>query len=707
MSENALPGSLQSNPELATWLRVLPEGAVEISTGKVEIGQGILTALAQIAADELDVALERIRLAPTDTVRAPNEGLTAGSLSVQQSGTALRAACAEARAILLAAAAERLGVLESDLSIEDGAIIGPGNARTSYWELALGVSLARAATGRGQPKSAAARKLVGRDAERLDIPDKVFGLPCFIHDLVLPDMLHGRVIRSLAPHARLEEVDDTALRPLNGFVRLVRDGSFLGVLAETEAAAAAAAATLQRSVVWSEGEELPDCTRLNDWLASARRETNVIERRPNDAVSQPARTIRRRYSRPYLAHASIAPSCALAQWRDRRLKVWSHSQGVFALRSELALVFSLPADGIVVEHVQGAGCYGQNGADDVALDAALLAREAEGRPVRVQWSREDELARAPFGAAMVVEIEAGIDAAGAITGWRHAIWSNGHSLRPGSVPAPTLIAATERAESSEPPVSVNPPAARGGGAERNAVPLYTFSSLEIVNHRLHEMPLRTSALRSLGAYANVFAIESFLDELAAELDDDPLALRLRHLADARGRAVLETAARLGSWASRPAGEAAGRGLGFARYKNTGAYCAVVADVDCREEVRVTRLAIAVDVGEAINPDGVVNQVAGGAIQATSWTTKEAVTFDRTRITSASWETYPILRFSEVPAVTVEIVPRPLDPPLGAGEVAQGPTAAAIANAVSDALGIRVRNLPITRERIIAAVDAAP
>ena len=707
MSQTApapLPGSLKTNSNIAQWLRILPEGAVEIAPGKVEIGQGILTALAQIAAEELDVSLARIRLAAANTSRTPNEGVTSGSQSIQHSGMALRFACAEARAMFLAAAAERLGVSESDLALEDGTFVGPGNARTSYWELADTVSLAREATASVKPKAVADRRIVGGDVERLDIPDKVFGAPCFIHDLILPRMLHGRVIRASAPQARLQDIEEEPLRAVPGFVRLVRDGSFVGVLAETEEAAMAASSRALRSAVWSKGDALPDCAQLNEWIISAPNETQIVDVRKGAPSGGTGRTIRRRYSRPYLAHASIAPSCGLAQWSDGRLKVWSHSQGIFNLRSDLALILALPAEEIVVEHVQSAGCYGHNGADDAALDAALLARAAEGRPVRVQWSREDELGRAPFGAAMVVEMEAEIDAAGSIGRWRHEIWSNGHTLRPGRAAGPVLIAATELAEPFERPISTNPPLARGGGAERNSVPLYDFPDWEIVNHRLVEMPLRTSSMRALGGYANVFALESFLDEIAAELGEDPLALRLRYLADERGRAVLETVARMADWTSRSGGEGIGRGMGFARYKNTGAYCAVVADVDCLEEVRVTRLSIAVDVGEAISPDGVINQIEGGAIQATSWTIKEAVTFDRHRITSDTWATYPILRFSEVPAVAVTIVPRPDASPLGAGEASQGPTAAAIGNAVRHALGVRVRELPINRDRILAAMS---
>ena len=385
--------------------------------------------------------------------------------------------------------------------------------------------------------------------------------------------------------------------------------------------------------------------------------------------------------------------------------MWTHSQGVYNLRADLALVFALPPESIVVEHVEGAGCYGQNGADDVALDAVLLARAVQGRPVRLQWSREDELAWAPFGAAQAVDLEADLDAQGEIVGWRHEVWSNGHVSRPGRAKTPTLLAASQLAKPFprfDRRSTRRWPAAAAPSATPS--PLYDFPAWTITNHRLLTMPIRTSALRTLGAFANVFAIESFMDELAAERGEDPLAFRLRHLKDPRARAVLEAAAtarRLER--AGPSARASGHGIGFARYKNFGAYCAVVAEVEGAADIRVRRLVVAVDVGEVINPDGVANQIEGGAIQATSWTLKEAVRFDRTRITSDTWETYPILRFSEVPAVEVEIIARPEEKALGAGEAAHGPTAAAIANAVFDALGVRVRDLPITRERIIAAM----
>lgn len=699
-----LPGSLQTNPRLSQWLRLRADGIVQVFSGKVEIGQGILTAVAQIVADELDVDLARVRMVPASTAMSPNEGVTSGSLSVQQSGSALRYACAEARALYLAAAAQRLGVPELSLEVRDGTIVGPGNLSISYWELADEGLLERDATAKIAPKPASARRLAGKAAARLDIPDKVFGRPRFIHDLVLPGMLHGRVLRPPSPGATLMALDEAVADEIAGIVAVVRDGSFAGVVAETEDIAGAAVKRLEKAATWAPGEALPDEANLVSWLKSQPVETTPISTRGH-AVADTVRTVRRAYSRPFVAHASMAPSCAVARWSDTgRLHVWTHSQGVYNLRADLGLVFGLAPESIVVEHVEGAGCYGQNGADDVGLEAALLARAAHGRPVSLVWSRQDEMAWAPFGAAQAIDLEADLDAQGEIVGWRHAVWGNGHVSRPGRGTTPTLQAAWQLAKPFPRTVATNPPLAGGGGGERNATPLYDFPAWHITSHRLLTMPIRTSALRTLGAFANVFAIESFMDELAAERGEDAVAFRLRHLKDPRARAVIEAAAARAGWSSWRKGEGRGHGIGFARYKGFGAYCAAVAEVEGEADIRVRRIVLAVDVGEVINPDGVENQMEGGAIQATSWVLKEAVRFDRTRIISDTWETYPILRFSEVPAVEVEIIARPDEKALGAGEAAHGPVAGAIANAVFDALGVRVRDLPITRDRIIAAMS---
>ncbi|WP_375411437.1 molybdopterin cofactor-binding domain-containing protein [uncultured Bradyrhizobium sp.] len=701
-----LPPSLAANPALSSWVQVSADGHVVISPGKVEIGQGIVTALAQIAADELDIELGRVRMIRATTAGSPNEGVTSGSLSVQQSGRAIRQVCAEVRHIFLSAASDRLGVGIDALGISDGEISGPGNVRTSYWELAGEISLDRQATSGATAKSSAQRTLAGNSVPRLDIPDKVFAHPRFIHDSTLPGMLHGRVLRSDIPSAKLEDLRQDGAHAIAGLVAVVRNGDFAGVVSETEAAAEAALKALRKGAAWSPRETLPDENGLAEWLKSQPAESTVIDRKTAAHGGERKRTVKRQYTRPYIAHASIAPCCAIAQWSEDRIRVWTHSQGVYLLRADLALVLALPVENIVVEHMEGAGCYGHNGADDVALDAVLLARQASGRPVRVQWSRQDEMTHAPFGAAMAIEIEADLDAQSEIIGWRHTIWGNGHTARPGRAALPALLAATELAAPFARMISTNPPQANGGGADRNSIPLYDFPSWQIDCHRLLAMPIRTSALRTLGAQGNVFAIESFLDELAAERGEDPVAFRLRHLSDPRARDVIRSVASRANW--KPRRQAGvGHGIGFSRYKNTGAYCAVIAEVECAEELRVRRLSISVDVGEAVNPDGVVNQIEGGAIQATSWVLKERVRFDRERITSNTWSAYPILRFSEAPDVQVEVIARPEIDPVGAGEAAHGPTTAAIANAVADALGVRVRNLPITRDSLIAAMEVSP
>jgi CO/xanthine dehydrogenase Mo-binding subunit len=515
--------------------------------------------------------------------------------------------------------------------------------------------------------------------------------------------LHGRVLRSENARAKLVALEEEAARAVRGFVGITRDGSFAGVVCETEAAAEAALDALRKGATWADREKLPDENDLANFLKSQPVESTVIDTRTAANAVKKASTLRRQYVRPYIAHASIAPSCAMAQWSGQdRVHVWTHSQGVYLLRNDLALVLNLPLENITVEHLEGAGCYGHNPADDVALDAVLLAKAAGGRPVRVQWSRADEMTHGPFGAAMAIEIEADLDARGDIVEWRHSIWSNGHAARPGRGTKPTLLAGYELQNPFPVAISGNPPQATGGGGDRNSVPLYDFPAWKIESHRLLTMPVRTSALRTLGAQCNVFAIECFLDEIAAGLGEDPVAFRLRHLKDERAKDVVRAAAKRAGWKPAPK-PGTGHGFGYSRYKNSGAYCAAVAEIEGAEDIRVKKLTLAVDVGEAINPDGVRNQIEGGAIQATSWVLKERVRFDRARITSNSWTEYPILRFSEVPQVEVEVIQRSEIDPVGAGEAAHGPVTAAIANAVFDCLGVRVRTLPITRDSLIAAM----
>lgn len=698
-----LPGSLQGNRRLSQWLVIHAGGTASVRTGKVELGQGITTALAQMAAGELDVALSRICMVPAGTAQSPDEGVTAGSLSVQQSGSALRYVCAEARSIFLEAAAKQLEVPLNILDVVDGTIRVRGTGRTtSYWELAEADAglLECEVSGAVVPGAVPDDGIVGRAVPRLDIPDKVSGRPRFIHDMALPGMLYGRVARPPSPTARLLDVDLAAVNALPGVVATVRDGRFLGVVADNEYLAVKALKKLIAVAHWSEIAALPDMHGLPAYLRSQANETKLFAEKTADGPrAAAAQSFSASYSRPYLAHASIGPSCAIARCNAASVDVWTHSQGIYNLRADLAMVLAMPAQNIIAQHVEGAGCYGHNGADDAACDAVLLARAVPGKPVQAQWTREDELGWAPFGAAMAVDLQAGVDANGRIVSWRHEVWSNGHSSRPGRAATPVLLAATHLENAAEPLIAINMPLLAGGGSERNSIPIYNFPQWEAVNHRLLTMPIRTSSLRSLGAHCNIFAIESFLDEIATALGIDPLDYRLRHLDDARGRAVLEAAAKMAGWATRSKTGGRGMGIGLSRYKSTGAYCAVVAAIDAGREVRVEKLWIAVDVGLVINPDGVKNQIEGGAIQTVSWVLKEAVRFDRTRIESNTWESYPILRFSEVPAVEVAIINRPDEKSVGAGEATHGPVAAAIANAVADALGVRVRNMPLTAEAV--------
>ena len=677
------PAALTDARRLSQRVHFERDGTVSIASGKVELGQGIATALLQIAAEELDVEISRIRLLPASTAYSPDEGVTSGSLSIQDGGKALREACAKVRRLLLEKAARRFDVPLQELRVEDGTIRGR-DIKVSYWEFAEDEG---EIPGDAPVKPQAAYTVVGASVPRVDLPRKFAGEASYVHDMVIPGMLHARVVRPSKAFKRLLTVPDVP------GVMVVRDGSFLGVLAEREEEAIAAAAKLRAKCTWEEGPPVPDDMRT--WLKAHVTE-RIISKEKADAPAKArgAKRLQASYTKPALAHASIGPSCAIARWKGDKLEVWSHTQGIFGLRQDLAKILGMREEDIVVTHVEGAGCYGHNGADDVALDAALLARGANGRPVRLQWMREDEFAWEPYGAAMAFELEAALDDSGRIVSWRHEFWSNGHTHRPGRAKLPTLTAAAHLAKPFEISPAVNP-ALPAGGADRNCIPIYEFADLLVVNNYVREMPLRSSSLRSLGAFGNVFAIESFMDECAAAVGADPVEFRLKHLTDARGRAVIEKAAE--AFRAFRKTENRGRGIAFAKYKNLGAYCAVVAEVEATHELRVTRLVAAVDVGLPVNPDGVANQIEGGCIQAASWTLKEAY-----RPGVVGWEDYPILKFSEVPRVEVLLL-KSSEKSVGAGECTMGPVAAAVANALYDALGVRVRELPLTPDRIAAAI----
>ncbi len=700
-----LPGSLQGNRMLDGWLRISADGRVTVFTGKVELGQGILTALAQIAADELDVSYDRIDMVSADTSRSPNEGMTAGSQSVEQSGTALHYAAAEAREVLLQLAATRLGVAAESLSVSDGTV-SAGSAKTTYWELAQSANFKREATARAKPKPAARRNVIGKSVPRRDIPKKVRGEAAYVQDMRLPAMVFGRVVRPPSRRAQLEALDEAAVRAMPGVIAVLRDGNFLAVAAEREEQAIKAAEKMRAVAKWKEVADLPPRgMALYEHLLKLPSKDSVINAKTGSAGGGQVSTVEATYTRPYQCHASIGPSCALAQFKDGKLTVWTHSQGVFPLRQHLARLSGLGEANVIAVHVEGSGCYGHNAADDVAGDAALLARATGGRPVKLQWMREDEFGWEPYGSPMVMKMRARINTGGQVVDWRHDVWSHPHSTRPGG-PGTNLLAGADLAKPQQLGEAVNTPQPNGA-ADRNAVPFYDFPSQRIVLHYLPEMPLRTSALRTLGAYANVFAAESFIDEVAIAAGADPVEFRLRHMKDARARAVIEAVAQKAGWKPGAKGDGTrGRGFAFARYKNVAAYVAIVVDVEVDRasgKVQVKRAVSAVDAGMIVNPDGVKNQIEGGIIQSTSWTLKEQLQYDQQKVLTRSWSEYPILTFPEVPAVEVVLLDRPDEKSLGTGEGSQGPTVAAVANAIANATGRRVRDLPFTPARIKAAL----
>jgi len=703
-TRRALPGSLDTNRFLNQWLDINRDGTVTMRPGKIEIGQGILTALRQIVSEELDVNLDRVKLVTAVTALSPNEGITSGSRSIEESGVAFRYAAAEARELLLARAGARLGVSIEQLSVDDGVVSARGGGSVTYWDVTGDDLLKREASGEATPKSHTLHKIVGTASPRVDIPRKVAGAPTYVQDMDPPGLLHARVSRPPSYSAQLVSVDVDDVRKMPGVVVVVRDGRFLGVVAEREEQAIRAQRRLMRNAQWREAATLPEFDP--HYLLKLEAKTDVISEKKDAAIATSGRTLEGEYTRQFLAHASIAPSCAVAQCDNGKFTVWTHSQGIYPLRAEMALALGVAPEDIVIHHVEGAGCYGHNAADDVALDAALLARGAPGRPVRVQWMREEEFAWEPFSSAMVVKTRATLSAEGRITSWQMDVWSHGHSSRPGRGPGSNLLAAWHLEKPLTRAQTANPPLP-GGGSHRNAIPIYDFPNQRVSNHLIPDPPLRASALRGLGSQSNVFAIESFMDELALAAGVDPVEFRLRHLKDPRGRAVIEKVAAMANWKANANGRKGaggrGRGIGFARYKNGAGYMAMVADVELAETLRVTRVWSAVDVGQVINTDGVINQIEGGITQAVSFVLKEEVKYDRERVTLRSWDDYPILSFTEVPEVEVALINRPELPPVGAGEGTQGPVSAAVGNALFNAAGIRLRDMPFTRERLIHAM----
>lgn len=694
----ALPGSLDKEPWLDAWIRVGGDNRVSIFTGKVELGQGIKTALLQVAAHELQIDPGRLVLETADTERSPDEGYTAGSHSMQDSATAIRHAAAQVRARLAEKAAAHLKVPAATLMQDNSVFRTPDGRRVSFSELVAGSEQHVRATNALPPRTPNARRVIGVTLPRVDIPGKLKGHVAYVQDLRLPAMMHGRVVRPPSPAARLLSVDKAAVARLPGVLEVVQDGRFLAVIADEEYRAVKAAKALARAARWEVPASLPAGRDLAALVRSlpATAEQVLAQGKPGT----PGKTLRASYTRPFQLHASIGPSCAIALLDEGRYTVWTHSQGVFPLRRALAELLGAPEEAVRCIHGEGSGCYGHNGADDVAADAALMARAFPGIPVRVQWMREDEHAWEPFGPAMVADVAATLDASGRIVDWQYEVWSQSHNTRPGK--AGNLLAATLLAKPFVPPTPKPIPQPQGSG-DRNAIPYYVLPNARVTHRFQPAGPFRTSAVRSLGAYCNVFAIESFMDELARAAGLDPVVFRLRHLADPRAIEVVKLAASKFGWDGYKRSPRRGRGFAFARYKNLAAYCAVALEVEVALDtgfVRIVRADAAVDCGEVVSPDGVRNQIEGGIVQSSSWTLLEQVRFDASQVISQDWAGYPILRFNGVPdKVDVHLLDRPGQPFLGTGEAAQGPAAAALANAVADACGRRVRDLPLNRERM--------
>lgn len=708
-----------SGDTIDSWLSIDAQGHVTIRCGKVELGTGIWTALTQIVVEELDVTFAQATLIAGDTLTTPDQGVTAGSKSIQVAGPVLQQAAAEARAVLLGRASERLGVPIDDLQVSEG-VVGTwfdASKTVTYGEL-TSETFGQAITGGAPIKPYNTYKVVGQAVPRVDLPPKLSGGPAYIQDLVVDGMVHARVIR---PYVRtvdgiaatVASIDDSAVQGMPGLIAVVRNGSFVGVVTEREEQAIRASQALK--VSWTQTEQLPDFSQLYDLIPQMPAETVDLVRTGDveGALStRAARMFEATYHQPFQAHASMGPSCAVADVRADGATIYSAPQGVYALPAAIGPIVGLAPEQVRVIYKEGAGCYGHNGADDVCADAAVLSR-AVGRPVRVQWMRQDEFAWEPKGPAMVMNVRGGLDPEGNIVAWDYTVYTPTHSTRPSGKPGNMLVG-----QQVDPPVEAAPLGQVGG--DRNAPNNYSFPNQRITVNWYETPPLRPSALRSLGAVANVTANESFMDELAWLAGADPVEFRLRHLADPRAVEVVRRAADTYGWQARPSGPQSsgvtpavdgtvtGRGIAFAQYETENAYAAVVAEVAVNPAdgtVRVNRVVVGHDCGLIINPDGLQNQIDGCVIQGIGRALKEEITFDANGVTSLDWSTYSIMGFADIPLIEIELIDRPDQLPKGAGEPAICPVAAAVANAIFDATGARLRQAPYTPARVLAAIQA--
>ncbi len=685
--------------EIDSWIRIDADGSATVLTGKMELGQGIKTALKQMAAEELDLDMSRVKIIIADTALTQNEGFTAGSGSIERSGYAIRRAAAEAKQQLLILAAEKLSLPIGRLEVNDGMVSSTeNNQKISYWDLLKSRKLEGKISANPVLKDHVRFKLVGKPIQRDDITEMVTGKYIYVHDLRFPNMVHARVCHPPAYNSELISVPEDEIKSLPGVLKLVRNGRFLGVIAQEEYQAVKALELISAKAVWKNKPISPNQPELYNDIKNSLADGELVDK--NDKVvtlieESPVKH-EATYYRPYQMHGSIGPSCAVAEWKEGQLRIWSHTQGVLPLRRTIADLLQMDEAKIRVTGVPGSGCYGHNAADDAAADAVLLAMEMPGKSVRVMWMRGDEHRWEPYGSAMVMKIGAGIDKSGLITAWNAEVWSDTHSTRAAGK-AGHLIAGRHLEK---------PFAFAGdrfsGGSHRNSSPIYNVPSRQIKLFN-YKGPLRTSSLRSLGSYANIFALESFMDELAFKARLDPVEFRLKHLSDERIIELIQTLAQKSGWKSFKKQKNRGIGFAFSQYKNQAAYFGAVAEVYIdhpAKKIRLSRLTGCIDAGQTINSDGLKNQTEGGMIQSASWTMMEEVKYDQNGIVSTNWNSYPIMRFMDSPQTEVFIIDRPEKNPLGAGEAAQGPVAAALANAVFNASGKRLREIPLLYEKLM-------
>ncbi len=701
---DAATGKALSLDQVDSFLSIGADGTVTCYSGKVDLGTGVRTALTQIVADELTVALEKVELITGDTLLTPDQGVTSGSFSIQVGGMQIRQACATARAALVREAAKSLQLAENELTTADGMVRTKSGTRSvSFCELVGGKHFSLAMDLKAPPLDPSQYRFVGRSIPRLDIPGKVTGEFTYMQDFRLPGMLHARVVRPAAIGARLLGVDEDSVKAIPDIVKVVREGNFLAVVARSEWGAIKGARALKAT--WSEWSGLPDESRLWEHVRS----TKVVKEdvtsdvgHTEQVLPQAATHLSATYDFAIHTHGSIGPSCAVAEFRDGKLTSWSASQATHNLRKQLAAMFSLPEENVRAIYVEGAGCYGRNGHEDAAADAALLAR-AMGKPVRVQWMRADEHGWDPKGPPTLVDMRAGLDAAGKVMAWHSQFYI------PQGVAGPVALVAAELAALPH-ETDIRP----GNILNDSALP-YDFPNMLTVGHRLADTPLRPSWIRTPGRLQNTFANEAFLDELAIAAKADPFDFRLRYLDDPRGEEVLKRLQAFARWQGRASpqragsGTATGRGVAYVKYELNRTYVGIVATVEVNREtgaIRVKHFAVVQDCGQIINPDGTKNQVEGNVLQTVSRTLKEQVRFDRSRVTSVDWASYPILTFPEIPDVDIELIDRPTQKPWGVGETAAAVVPAAISNALFDAVGVRLRSVPFLPEKVLAALQSA-